>query len=132
MVQYLDDYSFKRWLLSALRPSLKKEVLCRGITAEFSSIQEILEKSKDIEDSSQYDIRSRILQEEPVLHQSADKSAPRAFKQMPISNHNSIRFMNRSAKSANGSKPPLQTKPLASILMCLIQQVLTHLSRKVN
>ena len=52
MVQYLDDYSFRRWLLSALKPSLQKEVLHRGITAEFSSIQEILEKSKDIEDSS--------------------------------------------------------------------------------
>ena len=42
----------KRCLLSTLRPSLQKEVLCRGITAEFSSIQEILEKSLDIEDSS--------------------------------------------------------------------------------
>ena len=52
MVQYLDDYSFKRQLLSALRPSLQKEVQHRGIMAEFSSIQEILEKSKDIEDSS--------------------------------------------------------------------------------
>ena len=52
MVQYPDNYLFKRCLLSALRPSLQKEVLSRGITAEFSSIQEILEKSKDIEDSS--------------------------------------------------------------------------------
>ena len=52
MVQYPDDYSFKRWLLSALRPSLQKEVLHGGIMTEFSSIQEILEKSKDIEDSS--------------------------------------------------------------------------------
>ena len=39
MVQYLDDYSFRRWLISALRPSLQKEVLCRGTTAEFSSMQ---------------------------------------------------------------------------------------------
>ena len=51
MVQYLDNSSFKRCLLSTLTPSLQKEVLCRGITAEFSSIQEILEKYKDIEDS---------------------------------------------------------------------------------
>ena len=58
MVQYLDDYSFRRWLIAALRPSLQKEVLCRGITAEFSSTQDILEKAKDIEDSSQYDIGS--------------------------------------------------------------------------
>ena len=42
MVQYPDDYSFRRRLIAALRPPLQKEVLCRGITAEFSSIQEIL------------------------------------------------------------------------------------------
>ena len=58
MVQYLDDYLFRRWLIAALRPSLQKEVLCRGITAEFSSMQDILEKVKDIEDSSRYDIGS--------------------------------------------------------------------------
>ena len=58
MVQYLDDYSFRRWLLAALRPSLQKEVLHRGITVEFSSMQDILEKVKDIEDSLQYNIGS--------------------------------------------------------------------------
>ena len=52
MVQYTDDYLFKRHFLSTLRPSLQKEVVHRGITAEFSSIQEILEKSKDIDDCS--------------------------------------------------------------------------------
>ena len=52
MVQYPDDYSFRRWLIAALRPSLQKEVLRRGITVEFSSMQDILEKVKDIEDSS--------------------------------------------------------------------------------
>ena len=45
-------------LLPTVRPSLQKEVLCRGITAEFSSMQDILEKAKDIEDSLRYDIRS--------------------------------------------------------------------------
>ena len=58
MVQYLDDYSFRRQLIATLRPSLQKEVLHRGITAEFSSMQDILEKAKDIKDPSQYDIRS--------------------------------------------------------------------------
>ena len=58
MVQYPDDYSFRRRLIAALRPSLQKEVLCRGITAEFSSMQDILEKAKDIKDSSHYDIGS--------------------------------------------------------------------------
>ena len=58
MVQYLDDYSFRRRLIATLRPSLQKEVLCRGITVEFSSMQDILEKAKDIEDSLHYDIGS--------------------------------------------------------------------------
>ena len=110
MVQYPDDYSFKRWLLSALRPSLQKEVLHRGITTEFSSIQEILEKSKAIKDSSWYDIRSRIIQEEPVLQNSAYKPAPRISKLMPNHNHKFRGFMNRSNKSVAGYKPPLQPK----------------------
>ena len=46
MVQYPDNYSFRRQLIAALRPSLQKEVLCRGITAEFSSMQDILEKQR--------------------------------------------------------------------------------------
>ena len=58
MVQYPDDYSFRRWLIAALKPSLQKEVLHRGITAEFSSKQDILEKAKDIENSLHYDIES--------------------------------------------------------------------------
>ena len=66
MVQYPDNYSFRRWLLATLRPSLQKEVLRRGITAEFSSMQDILEKAKDIEDSSWYDIRSQTSVE--VMH----------------------------------------------------------------
>ena len=58
MVQYPDDYSFRRQIMAALRPSLQREVLRRGITAEFSSMQDILEQAKDIKDSSQYDIGS--------------------------------------------------------------------------
>ena len=60
MLQYPDDYSFRRWLIAALRLSLQKEVLHRGITAEFSSMQDILEKAKDIEDSSCHDIGSQM------------------------------------------------------------------------
>ena len=33
VVQHPDDYLFRRQLLATLRPSLQKEVLCRGITA---------------------------------------------------------------------------------------------------
>ena len=60
MVQYLNDYLFRRESIATLRPSLQKELLYRGITVEFSSMQDILEKVKDIEDSSQYDIGSWV------------------------------------------------------------------------
>ena len=69
MVQYPDDYLFRRRLIAALRPSLQKEVLCRGITAEFSSMQDILEEAKDIKDSLQYDIGSQMSSE--VMHSNA-------------------------------------------------------------
>ena len=35
---------------------MQKEVLCRGIIVEFRSMQDILEKAKDTDDSSQYNI----------------------------------------------------------------------------
>ena len=69
MVQYPDNYSFRRQLIAALRPSLQKEVLRRGITAEFSSMQDILEKVKDIKESSHYDIGSQMPVE--TAHSSA-------------------------------------------------------------
>ena len=59
MVQYPDEYSCRRWLIAALRPPLQKEGLRRGITAEFSSIEDILEKAKDIKDTSRCDIGLR-------------------------------------------------------------------------
>ena len=82
MVQYLDDYSFRRWLIATLRPSLQKEVLCRGITAEFSSMQDILEKVKDIEDSSCYDIRSRMSVETVHSSAHANQSVAKSSKWM--------------------------------------------------
>ena len=69
MVQYPDDYLFRRQLIATLRPSWEKEVLCRGITVEFSSMQDILEKAKDIEDSLHYDIRSRMSSD--MMHSNA-------------------------------------------------------------
>ena len=69
IVQYPDDYSFRSQLIAALRPSLQKEVLRRGITVEFSSMQDILDKAKDIKDSLWYDIRSRMSIE--TMHNNA-------------------------------------------------------------
>ena len=110
MVQYLDDYLFKKHLLSTLRPSSQKEVLHRGLAAEFSSIQEILEKSKDIKDPSQYNIRSRIVQEDPVIHHSGYKAAPRTSKLMFTLGQKLSGSVNKSSKAVPVSRPPLQVK----------------------
>ena len=87
MVQYLDNYSFRRRLIAAFRPSLQKEVLHRGITVEFSSMQDILEKAKDIEDSSQYDIRSqmsiKVMHNNMYANQSVAKSSKRIIGVAP-------------------------------------------------
>ena len=82
MVQYPDDYLFRRRLIATLRPSLQKEVLCRGITAEFSSMQDILEKVKDIEDSPQYDIGSQMSIEAMHNNVYTNQSMAKSSKQM--------------------------------------------------
>ena len=82
MVQYPDNYLFRRWLIAALRPSLQKEVLHRGITVEFSSMQDILEKVKDIEDSLRYDIGSQMSVEKAHGSVHANQSMARSSKWM--------------------------------------------------
>ena len=82
MVQYPDDYSFRRRLIAALRPSLQKEVLHRGITVEFSSMQDILEKVKDIKDSLRYDIGSRLSVETAHSSAHANQSMAKSSKRM--------------------------------------------------
>ena len=79
-------------------------------TAEISNIQEILEKSKDIKDSSQYTIGSRIVQEDPVLHHNAYKATLRTFKMMFTLSHKLSGSMNKSSKAVSGSRPLLRAK----------------------
>ena len=69
-------------MIAALRPSLQKEVLHRGVTAEFSSIEDILEKAKDIEDSSRSDIGSRNANDGNNAITTAYKPAVRTLKPM--------------------------------------------------
>ena len=61
---------------------MQKEVLCRGITAEFSSMQDILEKAKDIEDSLQYDIRSQMSSDMTHSNAYTNQSMVKSSKQM--------------------------------------------------
>ena len=52
----------------------------RGITVEFSSMQDILEKAKDIEDSSLYDSRSQMSVETAHGSVHANQSMARSSK----------------------------------------------------
>ena len=82
MVQYPYNYLFRRRLIATLRPSVQKEVLCRGITVEFSSMQDILEKVKDIEDSLCYDIRSWMSSDATHSNAYVYQSMVKSSKQM--------------------------------------------------
>ena len=82
IVQYPDEDSCKKWLLTVLRPFLQKEVLHRGITAGISSIEDILEKAKDIKDSSRHDLRSRTASDIIDLTLTVYKPAVRTSKLM--------------------------------------------------
>ena len=82
IVQYQDNYSFRRWLIAALRPSLQKEVSCRGITVQFNGLQYILEKAKDMEDSLWYDIRSQMSVEMMGSNAYVNNAMAKSFKQM--------------------------------------------------
>ena len=61
---------------------MQKEVLHRGITVEFSSMQDILEKVKDIEDSFQYDIGSQVSLYAMHSNAYANYSMVKSSKQM--------------------------------------------------
>ena len=111
MIQYPDEYSCKRRLIAALRPSLQKEVLRRGVTAEFRSIEDILKKPKDIKESSRYDIRSRNANDGNDTITTAYKPAVRTLKPMfyptykPVGhtqrNHTPVSHPQTTAKVSN-------------------------------
>ena len=131
MIQYPDEYSCRRQLIVALRPSLQKEVLCREVTAEFSSIEDILEKAKDIEDSSQYDIGLRNANDGNDSVTTVYKPAVRTSKLMfypaykPVGhtqrNHTLVSHPQTTAKASN-SRPQVAnntgTPPKEGELRC--------------
>ena len=118
MVQYLDDYLLRRWLIAALRPSLQKEVLHRGITAEFSSMQDILEKVKDIEDSLWYDIGSWV---------SADTTHSNVYM-----NHSMVKSSKHTARQVTMNRHPNLFGIWVAILVIYQKLLVNNLPKKVN
>src|SRR6266481_1666203 len=56
MVQQPDEYTQRKCFLAALREPLRREVLTRGHTAEFSQMAELVLTAEKIEDAVHYDM----------------------------------------------------------------------------
>ncbi|KIJ57005.1 hypothetical protein M422DRAFT_238584 [Sphaerobolus stellatus SS14] len=54
MVELPDAYSYWRWFMNALKPSIREEVLGKGFTAEFSKIDELVEQAVIIDNAKCY------------------------------------------------------------------------------
>ena len=51
MVQKLDDYTQRKWFLVALCDPLRREVLMRGHTTEFSHMVDLISTASQVEDA---------------------------------------------------------------------------------
>ena len=68
MVQKLDDYTQRKQFLAALRNPLRREVLMRGHTAEFSCMVDLVSTASQVEDTMRYDMGAR---QSEVQHRAA-------------------------------------------------------------
>ena len=54
MIHPHDIYTFCKWFVLALRDSLSNEVMKKGYNAEFSTIDQLYETARMIEEASHY------------------------------------------------------------------------------
>ncbi|KIJ40423.1 hypothetical protein M422DRAFT_256657 [Sphaerobolus stellatus SS14] len=54
MVELPDVYSYWRWLMDALKLNIRDLVLCKGLTAEFSKIDELVEQGVTLDNAKRY------------------------------------------------------------------------------
>ncbi|KIJ40531.1 hypothetical protein M422DRAFT_256500 [Sphaerobolus stellatus SS14] len=54
MVELPDAYSYRRWFMNALKPSIREEVLGKGFTTEFSKIDELVEQAVIVDNAKRY------------------------------------------------------------------------------
>ena len=57
MIHLPDVYTFHKWFVSALHDSLRNEVLKKGYNAKFSTIDQLYETARMIEEASCYNHR---------------------------------------------------------------------------
>ena len=72
-----DIYMFHKWFVSALRNSLCNEALKKGYNAEFSTIEQLYETAKMVEEASCYNHRMWCVEN---THTAASNTKPAAYK----------------------------------------------------
>ena len=77
MIHLPNVYTFRKRFVSALRDSLRNEVLKKGYNAEFSTIDQLYETAHMIEEASRYNHGMRCAEN---VHTAASNTKPTAHK----------------------------------------------------
>ena len=77
MIHPPDVYMFRKRFISALHDSLRNEVLKKGYNAEFSTINQLYETARMIEEASHYNHRMQCAKN---VHTAASNTKPAAHK----------------------------------------------------
>ena len=77
MIHPPDVYTFCKWFVSALRDSLCNEVLKKGYNAKFSTIDQLYETARMIEEASHY---NHGMQRSKNTHTAVSNTKPAAHK----------------------------------------------------
>ena len=110
MVTPPDEYTMRRRFLAALRDPLRREVLTRGYTAEFHTLEQLAEVATSIEDAMRYDMGTWIVDALGSTNVAQQKLGPhRARAIITLQPQTSgLQLTNMVSKGL----PILQTKPL--------------------
>ena len=117
MVQKPDDYTQRKRFLAALHDPLRREVLTRGHTAEFSCMVDLVSTALQVKDAMRYDMGAR---QSEVQHRAAVPPQPiptRVWAQptrpVPQGNRNQEADGHKPAVTApTRPAPPKPTNPV--------------------
>ena len=111
MVTPPDEYTMRQRFLAALRGPLRREVLTHGYTAEFCTLEQLVEVATSIEDTMRYDIGTWIVDALGSTNVAQQKLGPhRAWAIITLQPQTSGL---RPTNTASKGPPILQMKPPA-------------------
>ncbi|KIJ56008.1 hypothetical protein M422DRAFT_239192 [Sphaerobolus stellatus SS14] len=128
MVELPDAYSYQRQFMNALKPSIRKEVIGKGFTAEFSKIDELVEQAVIVDNvkcytlgynsnqSSAYPNKPatadhKCVQQSTTLNRSSNANAGSSSQHRP-GNNNFQSWLTPQLMSAGGGGIPTQSNPV--------------------